>query len=70
MDFSEGEIGSFGRFVLILFRASDGNPSVCVRVFLPIGFADSAKLCFLFALQNLCFPSLIKKRCILLLREF
>ena len=25
MDFSEGEIGSFGGFVLILFRASDGN---------------------------------------------
>ena len=25
MDVSEGEIGSFGGFVLILFRASDGN---------------------------------------------
>jgi hypothetical protein len=29
MDFSEGELGSFGGFVLILFRASDGNPSGC-----------------------------------------
>ena len=27
LDFSEGEFGSFGGFVLILFRASDGNPS-------------------------------------------
>jgi hypothetical protein len=26
MDFSEGEFGSFGGFVLILFRGSDGNP--------------------------------------------
>ncbi len=25
MDFSEGEFGSFRGFVLILFRASDGN---------------------------------------------
>ena len=24
-DFSEGEFGNFGGFVLILFRASDGN---------------------------------------------
>jgi hypothetical protein len=27
MDFSEGEFGSFGGFVLILFRGSDGNPN-------------------------------------------
>jgi hypothetical protein len=25
MDFSKGEIGNFGGFMLILFRASDGN---------------------------------------------
>ncbi len=25
IDFSEGEFGSFGGFVLILFRVSDGN---------------------------------------------
>jgi hypothetical protein len=29
MDFSEGEFGSFGGFVLILFRGSDGNPTLC-----------------------------------------
>ena len=30
MDFSEGEIGNFGGFMLIPFRESNGNPSVCV----------------------------------------
>ena len=34
MDFSEGDFGSFGGFVLILFRVSDGNPSAIV--FLPM----------------------------------
>jgi hypothetical protein len=29
MDFSEGVMGSFGGFVLILFRGSDGNPMLC-----------------------------------------
>ena len=28
MDFSEGEFGSFGGFVLIPFRASDGNRTI------------------------------------------
>lgn len=28
MDFSKGEIGSFGGVVLIPFRASDRNPSI------------------------------------------
>jgi hypothetical protein len=32
MDFSEGEMGSFGGFVLILFRASDGNRIVCLSL--------------------------------------
>jgi hypothetical protein len=29
MNFSAGEFGSFGGFVLILFRVSDGNPTNC-----------------------------------------
>jgi len=29
MDFSEGEIGNFGGFMFILFRASDGNRRLC-----------------------------------------
>jgi hypothetical protein len=32
MDFSEGESGSFGGFVLILFRANDGNPRVAISI--------------------------------------
>jgi len=35
MDFSEGEIGSFGGFMLILFRASDENRICCVLSLYP-----------------------------------
>ena len=40
MDVSEGEFGSFGGFVLIPFRASDGNPNV-VCCHYTHGLADS-----------------------------
>ena len=45
LDFSKEESNHFGSFVLIPFRASDGNPSLCACHFTH-GFAGSAKLCF------------------------
>ena len=45
MDFSEGEIGNFGGFMLMLFRACDGNRTLsfprCPSPFCCVGYGYS-----------------------------
>ncbi len=47
---------AFSHFVLISFRSYNGIPIDVVPIILPIGFVESAKLCFPFCSAKQCFP--------------
>ena len=52
MGFSEGEIGNFGGFMLILFRASDGNRILEMLSFYHWVLQNLQDYASLFSLQN------------------